>query len=124
MMRTAIAAPSQVTLGTSPLAVPAPVAAQRPETLVVVQRDWNGWRKAMTPLSMLEDIHWHQPKGAPRPLIHAFVQCDAFVSGNLPHECHEAAGPHRLLVCVLKSHTAPTVFAGLVDRANRAKSMS
>jgi hypothetical protein len=115
MMRTAIAAPS-LTHGTSPSAVTATLA-QRPDTLVVVQRDWNGWRKAMTPLSSLESVHWLRPPGAPRPLIHAYVNCDAFVSGDVPHECMDGS-PHRLLVCVLKKHTAPSVYDALVEKAN------
>jgi len=87
--------------------------------LVVVQHDWKGWRKAMAPVDRLEAVHWLQPPGAPRPIIHAYVPCTAIVSGDVPHACSEEAGPHRLLVCVLKSHTAPSVYAELVSRAAR-----
>jgi hypothetical protein len=118
MMHTAVAAPSQSTAGTSHAAVSATVA-QRPDILVVVQRDWNGWKKAMAPLTALEGVHWHQPAGAPRPLIHAYVNCDAIVSGDVPHDCVEHTS-HRLLVCVIKCHTAPSVFDQLVARANAA----
>jgi len=86
-------------------------------TLVVVQRDWNGWRKAMTPMAALQDVHWHQPPGAPRPLIHAYVSCRELTSGDVPHDC-TGRGAHRLLVCVLRQHTAPSVFCALVERAN------
>ena len=116
MMQTAIAVPSQNAPGTSPTAVSATVA-QRPDILVVVQRDWNGWRKAMAPLSMLEGVHWRQPQGAPRPLVHAYVHCNTFVSGDVAHECTEGIA-HRLLVCVLKCHTAPSVYDQLVAQAN------
>ena len=88
-------------------------------TLVVVQRDWNGWRKAMTPMAALQDVHWHQPSGAPRPLIHAYVSCRDLTSGDVPHDC-AGRGAHRLLVCVLRQHTAPSVFGALVERANAA----
>jgi len=88
-------------------------------TLVVVQRDWNGWRKAMTPMAALQDVHWHQPPGAPRPLIHAYVSCTELTSGDVPHDC-SGRGAHRLLVCVLRQHTAPSVFCTLVERANAA----
>jgi hypothetical protein len=114
----AVAAPSQSTAGTSHTAVSATVA-QRPDILVVVQREWNGWKKAMAPLAALESVHWHRPQGAPRPMIHAYVNCDAIVSGDVPHECVERTS-HRLLVCVIKCHTAPSVFDQLVARANAA----
>jgi hypothetical protein len=88
-------------------------------TQVVVQRDWSGWRKAMAPLNALEKVHWHQPAGAPRPLIHAYVSCRDLISGDVPHECTGQA-PHNLLVCILRQHTAPSVFQTLVERANAA----
>jgi hypothetical protein len=121
MMHTAIAAPSQAALGTSRSAVSATVA-QRPDALVVVQRDWNGWKKAMAPVSALEGVHWRQPQGAPRQLIHAYVNCAALVSGDVPHECADGA-PHRLLVCVLKRHTPSAVFEELAARANASASV-
>jgi hypothetical protein len=90
-------------------------------TLVVVQRDWDGWRTAQVKFGDLEDIHWFQPSRAPRPLIHAYVSCASIVSGELPHDCRQTPAPHRLLVCVLKSHTAPWIHAELTARAdNRA----
>jgi hypothetical protein len=88
-------------------------------TQVVVQRDWSGWRKAMAPFAALENVHWHQPAGAPRPLIHAYVSCRDLISGDVPHECTGHA-PHKLLVCILRQHTAPSVFQTLVERANAA----
>ena len=94
-----------------------PEASVCPDLLVVVQSEWNGWQKAMAPLSALEEVHWHQPAGAPRPLIHAYTTCHALVSGSVPHDCAGAGQPHRLLVCVLKSHTAPVAFQHLVARA-------
>ena len=100
-----------------PKAVP-----QAATCLVVVQRDWNGWRKAMAPVSALEDVHWHQPVGAPRPFIHAYVTCSALVSGDVPHECADGT-PHRLLVCVLRQHTAPSVFEQLTRAADSVASL-
>jgi hypothetical protein len=86
--------------------------------LVVVQRDWNGWKKAMAPASALQDVHWRQPAGAPRPMLHAYVSCAALISGMVPHECSEDAAPHRLLVCVLKCHTVPSVYDQLARLAD------
>jgi hypothetical protein len=89
--------------------------------LVLVQQDWSGWRKAWIPVSSLEDVHWHQPAGAPKPLVHGYVSCAALVSGDLPHDCVGTTA-HRLLVCVLRRHTAACVFDTLVQRANLAAS--
>ncbi len=90
------------------------------DALVVVQREWNGWRTAMVRVSDLEGIHWARPGGAPRPLIHAHVRCNKILSGDIPHECHGAATPHSLMVCLLKSHTAPCVFEELSRRADQS----
>ncbi len=88
------------------------------DALVVVQRDWNGWRTATARVSDLEDIHWSQPSGAPRPLLHAHIRCTEVISGAIPHECHPMSPPHHLLVCLLKSHTSPSVFEELSKRAD------
>ena len=87
-------------------------------TMVVVQRDWQGWRTATVMLSDLEDIRWLQPNGAPRPMIHAHVTCSKLRPGDLQHDCDLRSAPHHLLVCVLKSHTAPSVFEELARRAS------
>ena len=67
------------------------IPGQAPQThsgeLVVVQRDWSAWRTAMVRLTDLENIHWSQPSGAPRPLIHASVCCNKLVSGEIAHDC-------------------------------------
>jgi hypothetical protein len=76
---------------------------------IAVQREWNGWRTAMVRVTDLQDIHWLQPNGAPRPLIHAYVSCTKIQSGDISHDCHSTSPPHSLLVCVLKSHAAPCV---------------
>jgi hypothetical protein len=85
---------------------------------VVVHREWNGWRTAMVEVGDLEDVHWFQPKGAPRPLIHAYVQCTRIRSGEIEHDCHLTAPPHTLLVCILKSQTASCVFEKLSSQAD------
>jgi hypothetical protein len=90
---------------------------REPPTFVVVQRAWSDWRTAVVHITELEDIHWFQPAGAARPLIHAYVWCDKIISGNLSHDCFRSPGPHRLLICLLKSHTAPCVYEALAERA-------
>jgi hypothetical protein len=88
------------------------------QALVVVQQDWNGWRTGMVLLAELEDVHWSQPTGAPRPLIRAYVCCNKIVSGDIPHDCKPAHSPHHVLVCLLKCHMAPCVFEELSRRAD------
>ena len=86
--------------------------------LVVVQPEWNGWRTALAKLVDLEQVHWLQPSGAPRRIIHAYVPCSKLQSGNIVHECHQPSAPHRLLVCILKCHTAQTIFEALSRAAD------
>ena len=87
-------------------------------TLVVVQREWNGWQTALASVADLEDVHWLQPAGAPRPLIHAYIPCAKLRSGSIPHDCDRTS--HHLLVCVLKCHTTSDVFETLTRRAGEA----
>ena len=94
------------------------------DALVVIQREWNGWRSAMVRLADLEDVHWSRPGGAPCALIHASVRCNRLVAGDIAHECHLTPPPHRLVVCVLKRHTAAGVFEALARRADERSSQS
>jgi hypothetical protein len=114
-MRT-IAAPVQPATSELPIAQ----AASLKTSLVVVQRAWSEWRTALVRVSDLEDVHWFRPAGAVRPLIHGYVWCDKIVSGRLSHDCTTSACPHRVLVCLLKSHTTGCVFDALARRADAA----
>jgi hypothetical protein len=89
---------------------------------VIVQTEWNGWRTAMVRLAALESVHWFQPAGACRPLVHGLVRCTEIRSGTLTHACDPATRPHIVLVCVLKSHTLPSVFERLARAAGGASS--
>jgi hypothetical protein len=90
-------------------------------TVIRVQREWDGWRSAQVRTSDLEDVHWLQPGRAPRPLVHGYISCADIVDGDLPHDCGLTHGPHRLLVCVVKRHVAPCVYAQLMQRADEAR---
>jgi hypothetical protein len=96
----------------------------RDDALVVVQRDWNGWRSAMVLVADLEDVHWSRPGGAPCAMIHATVRCNRLVAGDIAHECHLTPPPHRLVVCLLKRHTAAGVFEELARRADERSARS
>lgn len=88
------------------------------DVLVPVQREWNGWRLAQVRFADLEDLHWLQPNGAPRALLHAYVWCSKIASGTLA-EVTELAAPERVRVCLLKSHLLPAVYSALANRAIR-----
>jgi hypothetical protein len=85
--------------------------------LVRVQWTWDAWRTAMVRVRDLEDVHWSWPPGAPRPLIHASVLCTMLSVGDLDHDCEPSARPHRVAVCLLKSHVSTHVFEYLEQRA-------
>jgi hypothetical protein len=97
-----------------------PILESIDHAIVAVQSAWSDWRAAHVRVADLENIHWVQPPGARQPIVHGIVWCNRLHSGQLPHGCELSPAPHRLLVCVLKSHTQPAVFAALSRRADQA----
>ena len=93
------------------------------DVLIRVQREWNGWHTAEVRFGDLQDIHWRQPRLGPRPLAHAYISCTTLASGALPHGCEPGEDPHRLLVCVLKKHCIPSVYAEIARRADAHQTM-
>ena len=92
------------------------------ETLIPVQREWNGWRLAEVRFKDLQDVHWFQPPGAPRALLHGYVAPATVVSGDLVEPAAAPAPPmDRLLVCVLKCHTAAPIYTALAARADQGR---
>src|SRR4051812_49599101 len=87
------------------------------ESAISVTVQWNDWRSANTRIDDLRNVHWHHPKGAPHPLLHAYVSCSE-VSG-LAHTCEADSAPHEIRVCVLKSHNIPAAYEELVRRRSR-----
>ena len=86
--------------------------------VVRVQCEWNGWRTAEVSIDDLEQIHWFQPAGAPHPLLHAYVSCGRLANTGVSHDgCSRSPRPHRVLVCVLKRHHLPSVYAEIERRA-------
>jgi hypothetical protein len=90
------------------------------EISISVTASWKDWRSARVRLIDLQDVHWHQPIGAPHPLVHAYVACTDIAGGEFSHGCAATAMPHQLRVCVLKSHNIPAVYAVLVRQASHA----
>ena len=88
------------------------------QLLVQVRCAWNAWRTADVRIGDLHDVHWRQPAGAPRPLLHAYVECTNVADGDIPHEHTATPAPHRLLVCVLKRTTMGPAYGELVRLAD------
>lgn len=93
------------------------------ERVIRVQSAWNGWRSAEVRLSDIREVHWFQPTRAPRALVHGYMFCSNIVTGEIPHDCDRRTAPHRLLVCILKSHTIVTVYAELARRADERRTL-
>jgi hypothetical protein len=91
------------------------------ERLVCVQREWDAWQTAEVRVGDLRDFHWLQPGRAPRALLHGYVSCASIMTGEIPHNCDRSKGPHMLLVCVLKKHSAPSVYADIARRADERR---
>jgi len=85
-------------------------------TVVQVRDAWRGWRTAEVQVEDLQRIHWFQPPGAPRSIVHAYVKCTN-LRGDIPHHC-TSGGQHRVRVCILKRCVAPSVHAELARRAD------
>jgi hypothetical protein len=95
------------------------------DTRIFVERAWDDWRVAEVLLADLHDLHWRQPSGAPRALIHGYISCSSIVAGSISHDCDHSTCPHRLLVCVLKKHCAPSVYAFIAQCADaRARAVA
>jgi hypothetical protein len=85
---------------------------------ISVTADWKDWRSTRVRIADLGDVHWYQPVGAPHPLVHAYIACsEILVDGT--HVCDMAVTPHRVRVCVLKSHNIPSVYSVLARRADQ-----
>jgi hypothetical protein len=84
--------------------------------MVPVRCAWNGWQTVEVRLDDLQNVHWHQPPGAPRPLLHAYVDCTK-TGGRIAHDCRTTPAPHRLLVCVLKRQATPPAYVALMGLA-------
>ena len=84
---------------------------------ISITAPWNDWRTAHVPLDALCEPHWHQPAGAPKPLLHGYVSCASIISGELTHVCDPSSAPHRIHACILKCHNMPAAYAALASRA-------
>jgi hypothetical protein len=86
--------------------------------VVPVRSAWNGWHKADAPVDSLEDVHWRQPAGAPKRLVHAYVMRRQILSGDIPQAGEGTDGQDRLLICVLKRDAPSAIYELLARRAS------
>jgi hypothetical protein len=91
------------------------------DEIIRVYRSWDGWQNAEVRIRDIRRVHWRQPDRAPHHLLHGFVSCADFISGQIPHECDAASAPHDLLVCVLKRHVVPSTYEELVRTADAGR---
>jgi len=82
---------------------------------VVVRRQWNDYRRAVVSVDSLSDFHWSSRSGeagaiSPRPFLHAYLSCDAIISGELSHSCLHGDGPHRIKICIVKKDHDKATF--------------
>ena len=85
-------------------------------TRVIVRRQWNDWQKASYAVGHLRDIRWMSISGgvrtlAPQPFLHALVQCDAMLEGEVAHSGVHGPCPHTIRVCIVKKDNDPAVFS-------------
>ena len=85
---------------------------------ISVTASWKDWRCASVRAADLQNVHWHQPAGAPHALLHADLLCEGSAREDTLHVC-DGLTPHQLRVCVLKSHNIPSVYAELARQASR-----
>jgi hypothetical protein len=79
---------------------------------LTVRRQWNNWRQAVYRFDDVSDLHWSKISGgvkrvANRYYIHAYVMCDAMLSGRVAHSCKHGEGPHRIKVCIIQKLNKP-----------------
>jgi hypothetical protein len=93
------------------------------DMLIRVHSEWNGWRTAEVRSGDLREVYWIRPNRAPQAIVHGYISCSNIVTGDIPHDCDRRSAPHRLLVCILKRHTMPAVYAELARRADEERAL-
>jgi hypothetical protein len=86
--------------------------------IIRVQREWDDWKTVEVRAGDVHDVHWQQRGGAPRPILHGYISPASIIDGTLASSDELAQAASPLLVCILKQHTAPLVYAALIARVN------
>jgi len=91
---------------------------------VQVRSAWNAWYSTDVHVRNLIGVHWLQPAGAPRPILHAHIECTGGTAAVLPHHCEGDEAPHMLRVCILKHDCIPTTYQTLARLADTGAPLS
>jgi len=99
------------------------------ETVLWVRRRWNGSDRAAYRLADVSGFHWsstgsiHNFRGcSPRPMVHAYVWCDAELEGELAHSCEHGPPPHSVNVTVVAKDNPAALMRFVKELAtNRAR---
>jgi hypothetical protein len=92
---------------------PAALFASTPS--VAAQRAWNAWKSILISIDELESPHFHQPPGAPRPIMHAWVRASR-APRQLLQDAELSSPPEMIRVCVLKCRTMAKAYDALLSR--------
>jgi hypothetical protein len=105
---------------------------QAPE-FIFVRRQWSDSSLvAKVRLSDLSGFHLDDRGGgygrdggfgnvAPRPFLHAYVWCNAIVSGEVGHSCMHGPPPHHIKVCITKKDNTRIAFAAALTQSQAVK---
>jgi len=89
---------------------------------VTVRRQWNDWRTATLRVEDLYDLHFTSFSGgisvaSPRPFLHGYCSCHAFIDGEVAHSCIHGSAPHWIKVCVVQMDNSKAAYKRLAAKA-------
>jgi hypothetical protein len=93
------------------------------EFAICVSAYWNDARVAHARLGDLIDVHWHQPKAAPHPMLHGYLTRPAVYWDDACQPTRSSLPP-GVRVCVPQEHNNPGAYAELERKANIGRSTS
>jgi hypothetical protein len=100
------------------------------KTPITIRRNWNGSDQGTATLAALSGFHWAQTGGgdlrgfarvSPRPMVHAYVWCDAVDGLDYAHSCMHGPPPHRINVVIVAKDNRPAVMRHLKKLASTRK---
>jgi|HubBroStandDraft_1064217.scaffolds.fasta_scaffold07434_3 hypothetical protein len=89
---------------------------------VTGRRRWNAPESTVVPLDALSGFHYRNEAGGvcsalPRAFLCAHVWCDQVSAGAFGHVCRDGAGPHEVLVFILRNDNPSDTYEELLQRA-------
>ena len=92
------------------------------DPVVRVRRQWNSPEIATYNLGDVSGVHWSAVSGgvfdhAPQPFLHAYVQCDGAIEGEVAHTGSHGPCPHSIKVAIVKKDNPAALIAQLYSTA-------